>query len=119
MKTFSTIDEYIDAAPEQSQLLLKALRQTIHKAAPEAGEKISYGVPTITFHGNLVHFGGFKDHIGFFPGSAGVTNFEKELSGYETSKGTIRFPLDKPLPLDLVAKITEFRVDQNLNKKKQ
>lgn len=118
MKNYSTVDEYIAASAKNAQPLLRTIRTTIQKAAPDANEKISYGIPTFTFHGNLVHFGGFKDHIGFFPGGAGVANFQSKLKGYETSKGTIRFPLDKPLPLDLITKITKFRVEQNSIKKK-
>mgnify|MGYP006269424957 CR=1 FL=1 len=94
-----TIDEYIAAFPKQIQDILQKLRQTIKESAPQAQEAISYQIPTFKLNANLVHFAAFKDHIGFFPTSSGVAAFKKELSEYETSKGTIRFPLDKPIPL--------------------
>jgi uncharacterized protein YdhG (YjbR/CyaY superfamily) len=117
MKSYSNIDEYIEATPEEIRSLLRTMRQTIQEAAPEATEKISYGIPTFTLNGNLVHFGGFKDHIGFFPTAAGVAAFASELEPYVISKGTIRLPLDKPLPLPLIRKIVKFRVRQNLERK--
>lgn len=113
MKAYRDIDSYIAAYPKDVQTLLKKMRSTLKKAAPKAEEKISYGIPTLTFHGNLVHYGAFKTHIGFFPASSGVSAFKKELSKYKTSKGTIQFPLDKTLPLTLVTKITKFRVKEN------
>jgi uncharacterized protein YdhG (YjbR/CyaY superfamily) len=115
-KQFSTIDEYIASFPKQIQDILKELRRTIKESAPQAQEAISYQIPTFKLNGNLVHFGAFKDHIGFFPTSSGVAAFRKELSEYEVSKGTIRFPLDKPIPFDLVRKIVKFRVNKNLQK---
>lgn len=118
MKQYSTIDEYISGCPKNVQDLLQKMRQTIKQAAPEAKEAISYGIPTFKLNGNLVHFGGFKNHISFFPTGAGVEAFKKELAKYEGSKGTVKFPLDKPLPLELIAKIVKFRVKQNLEKKK-
>lgn len=113
-----TIDGYIRHFPKSTQALLRKLRRTIKKAAPKAGEKISYEIPTFTFRGNLVHFAAYEHHIGFYPGAAAVQKFKKEISRhkYETSKGTIQFPLDKPLPLDLVTKIVRFRVKQNTKK---
>ncbi len=113
MNSYTTIDEYMSNFPKDAQATLDQLRQVIKEAAPEAKEKISYGIPTFTFHGNLVHFGAYDTHIGFYPGSGGIEAFKDELAPYETSKGTIRFPLDKPLPLDLIARITKFRVAQN------
>jgi uncharacterized protein YdhG (YjbR/CyaY superfamily) len=98
---------------------LEILRKTIHKAVPNAVEAIKYGIPTITFHGNLVHFGGFKNHISFFPTSSGIREFQKELSKCETSKGTIHFPINKKLPLGLISKIVKFRVAETLNKKRR
>jgi uncharacterized protein YdhG (YjbR/CyaY superfamily) len=117
MKKYKDIDSYIASYPKDVQALLKKMRATIKKAAPKAEEKISYGIPTFTLHGNLVHFGGFAKHIGFFPASSGVSHFKKELKGYKTSKGTIQFPLEKPLPLGLVTKIVKFRVKENSIKK--
>lgn len=119
MKKYDNIDEYIEACPEEIHGLLQEIRRTIQGAAPEANEKIAYGIPTFTFHGNLVHFGGFKDHIGFFPTASGVEAFKEELGDYAVSKGTVRFPLDKPLPLDLVRKIVKFRTKQNLDRNKK
>src|SRR5690242_16957640 len=94
-----TIDDYIKSFPKEVQKILRLLRATIKKAAPQAGEKISYGIPAFTLHGNLVYFGGFKDHVSLFPMASGVRAFKKELARYECTKGTIQFPLDKPLPL--------------------
>jgi len=90
----------------------------IKKSAPQAEETISYQMPAFKLNGNLVYFAAFKDHIGFFPTSSGVAAFKKELSKYATSKGTIRFPLGKPIPFDLVRKIVKFRVKENLDKTK-
>jgi uncharacterized protein YdhG (YjbR/CyaY superfamily) len=116
-KQVGTIDEYIAVFPKQIQDILQELRQTIKEAAPQAQEAISYQIPTFKLNGILVHFAAFKDHIGFFPTPSGVAAFKEELSEYETSKGTIRFPLDKPIPLDLIRKIVTYRVDENLKKK--
>jgi uncharacterized protein YdhG (YjbR/CyaY superfamily) len=112
------IDEYIAAFPKDIQKLLRQMRTTIRKAAPKAEEKIGYGIPTFTLNGNLVHFAAAKNHIGFYPAPGGIEAFKKELSGYEGSKGTIKFPLDEPLPLALITKIVKFRVTQNLEKSK-
>jgi uncharacterized protein YdhG (YjbR/CyaY superfamily) len=113
MKTYKDIDTYIAAHPKKVQALLKKMRTTIKKAAPKAEETISYGIPTFKLNGNLVHFGGFKNHVSFFPASSGTKAFKKELSGYEGSKGTVRFSLDKPLPLGLITKMVKFRVKEN------
>lgn len=114
----STVDEFISQYPESTQLILQQIRETIHEVAPEAGEKISYGIPTFTLHGNLVHFSAYEHHIGFYPGSAPVTEFTDELKAYKTSKGTVQFPIDRPIPLDLIRKITKRAVERNLEKKK-
>jgi uncharacterized protein YdhG (YjbR/CyaY superfamily) len=119
MKKYSTIDEYISAFPADVQLTLRKLRKTIATAAPQATEAISYGIPTYKMHGNLVHFGAFQDHIGFFPTSSGVSAFATQLSQYDCSKGTVRFPLSKALPYDLVTKIVKFRVKQVSEKNKK
>ena len=92
------------------------MRATIHKVAPEATEKISYGIPTFYLNGNLVHFAAFANHIGFYPTSSGIAAFKKQLGPYKWSKGVVQFPKDKPLPLTLVTKIVKFRVKKNLNK---
>jgi uncharacterized protein YdhG (YjbR/CyaY superfamily) len=110
------IDEYIADFPKDVQKLLQQLRSTIKKAAPKAEEKIAYGIPTFTLQGNLVHFGGYKTHIGFYPAPSGLEAFKKELGPYLTGKGTAQFPLDKPLPLDLITEIVKFRAMKNLEK---
>ncbi len=118
MKSYKTIDAYIKAAPKEVQPMLKKLRKIIKEAAPKTEEVISYGIPTFRLNGNLVHFGCFKDHIGFFPGSAPIQIFKKELSKYKTSKGTIQLPLDMPLPAGLIKKIVTFCVKRNLERTK-
>jgi uncharacterized protein YdhG (YjbR/CyaY superfamily) len=110
------IDEYIAGFPPEIQEKLGTVRATIRKAAPKAEEAISYMIPTFKLHGNLVHFAAYKNHIGFYPGAGGIAAFQEELAGYETSKGTVQFPLDKRLPLTLISKIVKFRVQQNLDK---
>jgi uncharacterized protein YdhG (YjbR/CyaY superfamily) len=111
------IDSYVAAQPPEVQPLLRALRATIRAAAPEATEKISYQIPTFDLNGNLVHFAAFKKHIGFYPGAAGIAAFEEELTPYVHAKGSVQFPLDVPIPHDLVHRITRFRREQNLAKK--
>jgi uncharacterized protein YdhG (YjbR/CyaY superfamily) len=111
-----SIDEYIAAFPKDVQQKLRDLRATIKKAAPKAEEKISYAMPTFALHGNLVHFAAYKNHIGFYPAPRAIEEFKKELSKYEGSKGTVQFPIDKPLPLPLIAKMVKFRVAQNMEK---
>ena len=116
MKTpqpFSNVDEYIAQFPEATQLLLQQMRATIRANAPEAEEGISYAMPTFKQHGNLVFFAGYKGHIGFYPSGSGIATFQDEISAFKWAKGSVQFPLDKPLPLDLVARITRFRVDEN------
>ncbi|NLG97627.1 MAG: hypothetical protein GX491_09730 [Chloroflexi bacterium] len=109
---FKTIDEYIAAFPENIQEILNKIRAIIHDAAPEATEAISYQIPTFKLNGNLVHFGAFKDHIGFYPTPSGMAKFEKELSPYAGAKGSVRFPLSEPIPYDLIRRIVEFRVSE-------
>lgn len=111
--SYETIDQYIAMFPKDVQEKLEAVRATIHAAAPEAKEKISYQIPTFTLHGNLVHFAAFKNHIGFYPTGRGVEAFKEELGSYAVTKGTVRFPLSEPLPLDLIARIVRLRVSQN------
>lgn len=114
-----TIDEYIAGFPKETQVMLQKIRAIISKAAPKAKEVISYGIPTFVLEKNLVHFGGYKNHIGIYPGAAGVEAFTKELSAYQFSKGAIQFPIDKPLPVGLITQIVKFRVLQNLEKAKK
>ena len=113
---FRSIDEYIAAQPREVQVLLQRVRSTIALAAPGATEKISYQMPTFYLNGNLVHFAAFRNHIGFYPTSSGVSAFEEELSQYKYSKGAIQFPLDQRMPLALISKIVKFRAEENSNK---
>ena len=118
-KKAKDIDEYIADFPVDVQLLLQKVRTAIRKAAPKAEEAIKYQMPTFVLNGNLIHFAGYKNHIGVYPGSRPVEEFKDELTRYETSKGTIRLPLDKPVPSGLITKITRFCVQRNLAKKKR
>jgi uncharacterized protein YdhG (YjbR/CyaY superfamily) len=111
------IDEYIAGFPNDVQEILERIRMTIRKAAPDAEETISYQMPTFTLKGNyLVYFAAFKKHIGFYPAPLGNAEFKEDLSVYETGKGTVKFPLDKPIPFDLISKIVMFRAKENLAK---
>jgi uncharacterized protein YdhG (YjbR/CyaY superfamily) len=113
-----TMGEYIAGFPMDIQAMLEELRATIGKAAPEAKETINYQIPTFTMHGNLVHFAAYKNHIGFYPAPSGIEAFKKELSVFEGAKGSVQFPIDKPLPLKLIAKIVKFRVKENVERGK-
>jgi len=113
------VDQYITGFPASVQVLLQKIRAVIHKAAPGAEETLGYGIPTFKLNGNLVHFAGYKNHVGFYPAPSAIKAFEKELSRYEGAKGSVQFPLDKPLPLALVTKMVKFRVKENLEKKKK
>ena len=110
------IDKYIAGFPEETQYLLDKIRATIIKAAPEAEEVISYQMPAYKLHGMLVFFAGYKNHIGFYPGAGGIEAFKKEISVYKNAKGSVQFPLNKKLPLQLITRIVKFRVKQNLEK---
>jgi uncharacterized protein YdhG (YjbR/CyaY superfamily) len=112
------IDTYIAQYPKDVQAILKKIRATIREVAPEAEEAIKYRMPTFVMDGNLVHFAAFKNHIGFYPTPTGTTKFRKELSVYQGAKGSVRFPLDEPIPFDLIRKIAEFRVKENRAKAK-
>ncbi|ADB42057.1 iron chaperone [Spirosoma linguale] len=112
----TTIDAYIAGFPESVQERLQQVRAMLRQVAPEAEETISYGIPTLKLNGNLVHYAAFKNHIGFYPAPQGLEAFKEELSGYKGAKGSVQFPFDQPLPLDLIAKITKFRIEQNLVK---
>ncbi len=112
MQKVTTIDEYINLYPVDVQKTLQKIRKAIQQTAPEAREKISYGLATFTLSGNLVHFGAYDTHIGFYPGPKAVEAFKDRLGAYKTSKGTIQFPLDKPVPLELIGEITLYCVRQ-------
>ena len=117
-KQYKTMDEYIVQFPKNVRDVLEELRQVIKEVAPNAEETIDYGIPTFKFNGNLVHFAAFKNHIGFYPTPSGIEAFKKELTTFKQSKGTVQFPLDKPIPFDLVNRIVKFRVKANASKKK-
>lgn len=112
----NNVESYIAAFPENVQRLLQALRQTIKTAAPEAEETISYNMPTYKQNGNLVYFAGCKNHIGFYPTPGAILAFKNELADFKTAKGSVQFPLDKPLPLKLVTNMVLFRVAKNKQK---
>ena len=118
MKTEQTgpkdIDEYIAGFPPDVQVILEKIRLTIREAAPDAKETINYEVPTFTLEGNLVHFAAFPKHIGFYPAPSGIEKFKDELSGYKGAKGSVQFPLDEPIPYDLISEIVKFRAKENL-----
>jgi len=114
--TASSIDEYIASYPEKVQTRLEKIRATIRRAAPQAREKISYQIPTFALCGNLVHFAAYEHHIGFYPGASAVKHFKNELTPYASAKGSVQLPLDRPVPLGLIAKIVRFRVRENLAK---
>ena len=107
------IDAYIEKFPKDTQIILKKIRNIIRKEAPAAEETMSYGIPTFKLNKNLVHFAAFKNHVGFYPTPSGIKRFKKELAPYKQAKGSVQFPLDKPIPYDLLKKIITFRVAEN------
>ncbi|HYE09776.1 MAG TPA: DUF1801 domain-containing protein [Patescibacteria group bacterium] len=113
---YSTIDEYVKGFPPEIQKKLEQLRAAVKMIAPTAEEIISYQMPTFYLNGNLVHFAAFKNHIGFYPAPSGIEAFKQELSQYKGAKGSVQFPIDQPLPMELIKKIVEFRVAENLKK---
>jgi uncharacterized protein YdhG (YjbR/CyaY superfamily) len=115
--TFKDFDDYFSQQIPEVQILLEQMRQTIKKAAPEAEEVISYNMPAFKYHGMLVYFAAYKNHIGFYATPTGHSEFKEELSIYKQGKGSVQFPLTKPLPLDLITKIVKFRVKENLKGK--
>ena len=118
-KAFTNIDEYIAGFPKEVQKILESIRRTIRKAAPAAEETISYQMPAFKLKGALVYFAAYKNHIGMYPTASAIEKFKRELSGYEGSRGTVRFPLDKPIPLGLITKIAKFKARENLAKTKR
>lgn len=113
------IDEYIDGFPDDVQSALKKIRAIVREIAPDAKEVIRYQIPTFVLNGNLVHFAAYKNHIGFYPAPSGIEAFRNELAVYETAKGTVKFPLNKPIPYELIAQIVAFRKIENLAKPKR
>ena len=108
------IDDYIERFPSDVQKILQKIRKTIQKAAPDAVEAISYQIPTFRLNGNLIHFAAYQHHIGLYPRPRDVKEFEKEIARYEGGKGTLQFPLDEPVPYDLITRITKYRVQKNV-----
>lgn len=117
--TSKDVDAFIAKYPKEIQEVLNKVRQTIRESAPGAEETINYGIPTFTLNGNLVHYSALKTHIGFYPTPSGIEKFQKELSKYEGAKGSVKFPLDQPIPYALITKIVKFRVKENLAKAKK
>lgn len=115
----TTVDEYIAVAPEAAQEKLQEMRACVRSAAPDATEGLKWGMPALSYKRILVTYAGFKQHIGFYPTPSAVEAFAKELSSYNTAKGSIQFPLSKPLPLELIKKITAFRVKESLEEDKK
>ncbi len=111
-----TIDAYIAEFPHGIQAILQNIRRTIREVAPDAQEAIKYHMPTFILHGNLVHFAAFKQHIELYPTPSGITQFKEELAPYAGAKGSVRFPLDRPIPFDLIRKIVQFRVQENMER---
>lgn len=116
--SYKTIDEYIATFPKETQKILEEIRATIKAAAPDAEEKISYQMPTFFLNGNLIHFAAFKNHIGIYPTPSGTQAFKDEISRYQGAKGSIRLPIDEPMPLELISRIVKFRVAENSTKAK-
>lgn len=116
--SYNTVDEYIAQFPTDVQEKLQMLRKIIKDVVPNVGEKISYQMPTFTFRGNLVYFAAYKKHIGFYPTSSGINAYKDELQQYKMGKGSVQFPIDEPLPFELIRKIVQFRVAENIKKMK-
>jgi uncharacterized protein YdhG (YjbR/CyaY superfamily) len=116
LATLTTIDQYIACFPIEIQVILTKIRETISNAAPGAVESISYQMPTFKLKGNLVHFAAYKNHIGFYPAPSGIEAFKKEIALYKWAKGSVQFPIEKPIPLNLIAEIVRFRVIENMEK---
>jgi uncharacterized protein YdhG (YjbR/CyaY superfamily) len=111
-----SIDEYIAEFPPETRKLLEEMRALIRASAPGAIETISYAIPTFDLNGHLVFFAGYKAHVGFYPGGSGIKAFREELSSYKSGKGSVQFPLDRPLPASLISRIVDFRVRENAGK---
>jgi uncharacterized protein YdhG (YjbR/CyaY superfamily) len=119
MNEATTIDDYIADSPKDTQKHLKQIREVVRKLVPDAKEDIKYGMPTYVLNGNLLHFAGFEHHIGFYPTPTGIASFKKDLAPYKQGKGSVQFPLDKPMPLALITRIIKYRLKQNLEKGKK
>lgn len=120
MQEFASITEYIKTFPKETQVILEKVRETINTVNPDFEEAIAYGIPTFKLNGkNIVHFGGYTKHVGFYPAPSGIDTFKKELAEYQKGKGTLQFPLDQPIPYDLIARVTEYRVAEHQKKTKK
>jgi uncharacterized protein YdhG (YjbR/CyaY superfamily) len=115
---FKTVDEYLSTFPATTRRILQEVRQTIKKAAPQAEEVISYNMPAFKLHGVLVYYAAYQKHIGFYPTPSAIKAFEKQLAQYQNSKGAVQFPIDQPMPVELITKIVQFRVRENVAKEK-
>ncbi len=115
---FETIDEYIETFPQDTQEVLRRIRQTIREEVPDAAEAISYQMPAFKLNGSLVWFAALKNHIGFYPTPSGIEAFAREMAPYRSTKGAVQFPLNKPIPYDLIRRVVRFRAKENLAKKK-
>jgi len=115
-KKSNDIDDYISTFPEGVRSKLAKFREIVRSEAPEADEKLAYGIPTFTLNGNLVHFAGYEGHIGFYPTPSAMKEFKNEMRAYKMSKGAVQFPLDEPLPEDLIRRMVRFRVEENMKK---
>jgi uncharacterized protein YdhG (YjbR/CyaY superfamily) len=114
--TAQNIDEYIAGFPAEVQEILQKIRSLIRAAAPQAQEAMNYSIPTFTLNGNLVHFAAFDKHIGFYPTPSGIEHFKHEIAIYKSAKGSVQFPLNQPMPYDLIRRMVEFRVQESLDK---
>jgi uncharacterized protein YdhG (YjbR/CyaY superfamily) len=119
MVEYNTIDEYIATFTPEIQSILSNIREIVRELAPEATEKISYQMPTYYLNGNLVHFAAFQKHIGFYPTPSGIEAFQEELSKYKGAKGSVQFPLNQPIPYDLIRRIVIYRLEESRNNKKK
>jgi uncharacterized protein YdhG (YjbR/CyaY superfamily) len=114
--TINSVDEYIAGFPAAMQKVLEEVRALIRASAPGATETISYAIPTFDLNGHLVHFAGYRNHIGLYPGPSGIEAFREELKPYKSARGSVQFPLGQPLPMDLIRRIVELRVEENTGK---
>jgi uncharacterized protein YdhG (YjbR/CyaY superfamily) len=115
---FKTVDEYLASFPANTKKILQAVRNTIQKSAPQAEELISYNMPAFKLHGMLVFYAAYEKHIGFYPTASGIQAFKKEISRYKNAKGSVQFPINEPMPFDLISKIVKFKVKENQEKEK-
>lgn len=115
MLPYDSMDAYIANFPQEVQDRLQAIRMVVKEIVPDAMETINYGIPTFKLKGNLVHFAAYKNHIGFYPGASGIKAFVPRFIHYHYSKGAVQFPLNQPLPLDLIKEIVLFRVNENMS----